>query len=78
MEPPKSGDSSQSQGCTRMFKAVLSGESRRPLTRAEKDTHTRCHGDAGGLRSKVVAVCREGRVAREMLTLSLLIFSKLW
>ena len=23
-----------------MFKAVLSGESRRPLTRAEKETHT--------------------------------------
>ena len=67
-----------------MFKAVLSGEGRRPLTRAEKDrhththTHTHCHGDDGGFRSKVVAVCREGCVAREMLTLSLLIFSKLW
>ena len=97
MEPPKSGDSSQSQGCTTMFKAVLSGESRRPLTRAEKETHThthnqkhtepskclththtRRHGDDGGFRSEVVAVCREGRVAREMLAFGLLIFSKLW
>ena len=103
MEPSKSGDSSQSQGCTRMFTAVLLGESRRPLTRAKKETHThdqkhtepskchartharthahthtRCHGDDAEFRSEVVAVCREGRVAREMLALGLLIFSKLW
>ena len=48
------------------------------LTHTHTHTHTCRHGDDGGFRSEVVAVCREGRVAREMLALGLLIFSKLW